>query len=325
MIQNIAIIGAGISGLSAARNLVEGNNIILFDKSRGVGGRMSTRYSEAYEFDHGAQYFTAKDKRFKALLSSKISEDVIKPWESRAFYKKDNKLTPDTGEFRYVSQPRMNSFAKKLSKDLNIRLNSKVSSIYRDLKKWVVETSDGKAYKNFDIVILALPNQQALSLMPPETSYFDEVQKTQMDPCFALMVGFKKKYDFGWDSLRLNNNINSWLAVNSSKPGRSDDLTTLVIHSEVEWSKKNKSSDKSWIQNQMASAASKTCGIDISRAHYKVIHRWMFASVSKSSSKGCFYDHSLNIATCGDWCNGGRVEGAYISGLMAANIIKEKF
>ena len=70
MTQNIAIVGAGISGLTAARKLIERHNVIIFDKSRGVGGRMSTRYSEAYEFDHGAQYFTAKDKRFKMILSS---------------------------------------------------------------------------------------------------------------------------------------------------------------------------------------------------------------------------------------------------------------
>ena len=85
MTQNIAIVGAGISGLSAARKLIEKHNVIIFDKSRGVGGRMSTRYSEAYEFDHGAQYFTAKDERFKVLLSSETFEDVIKPWDSRAF------------------------------------------------------------------------------------------------------------------------------------------------------------------------------------------------------------------------------------------------
>ena len=322
MTQNIAIVGAGISGLSAARKLIEKHNVTIFDKSRGVGGRMSTRYSEAYEFDHGAQYFTAKDKRFKMILSSETFEDVIKPWDSRAFYKKENDLIPDTGGFRYVSYPRMNSFAKKLSKGLNISLNSNVSSIHKDKEKWVLETADGKVYRGFDLVILALPNQQAISLMPIETNYFKKVKEVEMDPCFALMIGLKKKYDFGWDSLRLNNNINSWLAVNSSKPGRSTDQTALVIHSAVEWSKKNKSGDITWVQDQMEAAASKTCGIDISEAHHKVIHRWMFASVSKPSSEGYFYDHSLKIATCGDWCNGGRVEGAYISGLMVAKIIE---
>ena len=176
MTQNIAIVGAGISGLSAARKLIERHNVIIFDKSRGVGGRMSTRYSESYEFDHGAQYFTAKDERFKALLFSETFEDVIKPWDSRAFYKKENDLIPDTGGFRYVSYPRMNSFAKKLSKGLNISLNSNVSSIHKDKEKWVLETADGRVYRGFDLVILALPNQQAISLMPIETNYFKKVK-----------------------------------------------------------------------------------------------------------------------------------------------------
>jgi len=62
--MKIAILGGGVAGLSAARELRRhGIDVKLFDKSRGVGGRMSTRYAGDWEFDHGAQYFTAQDAR----------------------------------------------------------------------------------------------------------------------------------------------------------------------------------------------------------------------------------------------------------------------
>ncbi|MDO9620329.1 MAG: FAD-dependent oxidoreductase, partial [Moraxellaceae bacterium] len=44
MTRSIAIIGAGMSGLSCASALQQlGHNVTVFDKSRGMGGRMSTR------------------------------------------------------------------------------------------------------------------------------------------------------------------------------------------------------------------------------------------------------------------------------------------
>ena len=66
--MKIAIIGSGIAGLSAARELRQnGVDVYLYEKSRGVGGRMSTRYAGDWEFDHGAQYFTAQDEDLKKL------------------------------------------------------------------------------------------------------------------------------------------------------------------------------------------------------------------------------------------------------------------
>ena len=62
--KNIAIIGAGLSGLIAARELAKNNDVTIFEKARGVGGRMATRRAnnlkfDGFNFDHGTQYFTA--------------------------------------------------------------------------------------------------------------------------------------------------------------------------------------------------------------------------------------------------------------------------
>ena len=52
--KNIAIIGAELSGLSLASFLKDHAAISIFEKARGVGGRMSTRYTDDFQFDHGA-------------------------------------------------------------------------------------------------------------------------------------------------------------------------------------------------------------------------------------------------------------------------------
>jgi len=66
--MKIAIIGTGISGITIAQNLKDFANVSLFEKSRGVGGRMASRRSGPYEFDHGAQFLLLKVKILKNLF-----------------------------------------------------------------------------------------------------------------------------------------------------------------------------------------------------------------------------------------------------------------
>jgi predicted NAD/FAD-dependent oxidoreductase len=166
-----------------------------------------------------------------------------------------------------------------------------------------------------------VPSVQAEVLLPAEFSGVDAIKATKMDACFALMVGFDKSYDFGWDSLRANEDVNAWLAVNSNKPGRHKNLTTLMVHAAPEWSSKYAEADRDWVQAEMEASVSKLCGIDISQAPHRVLHRWLYASVSSSPKQGALHDPSLNLVACGDWCNGGRVEGAFLSGLAAAEAL----
>ena len=73
----IAVIGAGLAGLTVARELSQYHQVTVFEKSRGVGGRLATRYAGDYEFDHGAQFFTAKSPQFQAFLKPLIDQGVV--------------------------------------------------------------------------------------------------------------------------------------------------------------------------------------------------------------------------------------------------------
>ena len=58
--MKIAIIGAGIAGLTTAKMLRDIAEVTVYEKSRGAGGRICTRYTDSFDFDHGAQFFIAK-------------------------------------------------------------------------------------------------------------------------------------------------------------------------------------------------------------------------------------------------------------------------
>ena len=75
----LAIIGAGISGLSCADRLREaGFDLVVFDKARGPGGRMATRRVETAQgiahLDHGAQYFTVRDDLCVDIALDRIAQ-----------------------------------------------------------------------------------------------------------------------------------------------------------------------------------------------------------------------------------------------------------
>lgn len=87
MVVKVAVIGSGLGGLSFCKTLLRRGNpnlfqITVFEKSRGPGGRSTTRReqinSSSFSFDHGAQYFTARDPIFQEEVKNMLNEGVVK-------------------------------------------------------------------------------------------------------------------------------------------------------------------------------------------------------------------------------------------------------
>ena len=75
---DVLIIGAGLAGLSAANKLKEaGRDVLVIDKGRGIGGRLAGRRIGEATFDHGAQFFTAREATFKATVEHWIKACLL--------------------------------------------------------------------------------------------------------------------------------------------------------------------------------------------------------------------------------------------------------
>lgn len=317
--MKIAIIGAGIAGLTAARQLAADHDVVVFDKSRGIGGRMSTRYAGEYEFDHGAQYFTVADANFKEMIGS--AGDSASRWESRGFYIKTGELTADTGRPRWVGAPRMNQLPKTMAKGLDIRLGSRVSHIAGRAGELTLRFEDGLVDGPFDRVICTAPAPQAIDLLPKKSLLQPILADVKMHACFALMVGWSEPFDPGWDSLRVGNLPISWMALNSSKPGRENSLSTLVAHASPDWSDEHADADRDWVRDTLLTIISALCGRQLEQAQHIALHRWLYAYANEGVGQDCLIDPALGVVLAGDWCVGGRVEGAFISGRAAAQSV----
>ena len=223
--QNIAIIGAGIARLSLANMLNDVVNIEVFEKSRGYGGRVATRYNEDFVFDHGAQFFTAKNEQFKKFIQTLIDKEVVGIWNAKFVEIDDDKITykKDWNSHypHYVGIPKMNEICKHLSNNIETKLNVEVKRIAKSNNdKWQLFDSDSNHLGNFDWIICSAPAFQAQNLLLLEFAHHDKLRSIKMLGCYALMLSFKNKLNVDWDAALVKNSNLSWISFNSSKPAR---------------------------------------------------------------------------------------------------------
>lgn len=315
--KKIAIIGAGMAGISAALKLQDKAQITIFDKSRGIGGRMATRRTEKYNFDHGAQFFTAKSEEFQGLCQKAQKEGVIDLWNADFVEITAGEVTNSrkfSAEYpHYVATPQMNSLCKHLAQDLNINLGQKITKIdFRD-KKWTLQNDQDEKFTDFDYLILAIPSHQVLDLISENIADYQRIKEVKMLGCFALMVGLKEDPKLDFQAALVKESIISWISVNSSKPKRAGG-STILVNSRNSWAEENMEEDPELLKQQLLEELIKITDLDKNIVDHIAIHRWRYANIGKQKGDSFIFDEKQVLGICGDWLIHGRVEAAYQSG-----------
>jgi len=317
----IAIIGAGLAGLTLARQLQPRASVIVFEKSRSCGGRMAMRNRNGYQFDHGAQFFIVRSQRFKDFITSYINAGVIARWDARFVELERNVITAQrrwTDEHpHYVATPGMNALGKAMAKDLSVQLDTTVSSIEKTNAGWRLSDSSGQSLGIYEWVVAAIPAAQSAKLLPESFAHISDVEDKQMLGCYSLMLGFEQPLPIDWDAAWVARADVSWICNNNSKPGRPDKYT-LLVHSTNSWADANMERDDHEVTRHLVDETSKVMGHDVSQADHIDLHRWRYANIKKQSGEPALVDTNNRLAAIGDWCIKGRIESAFLSGMQAA-------
>ena len=321
-----AIIGAGLAGLVVARGLQDAHDVTVFEKSRGTGGRMATRYAEHLEFDHGAQFFTARSKAFRKYLFPLVSAGVVADWPARFAEFQGSELVStrswNESYAHYVGVPRMNAVGKWLARDLHVVLDTTVASMSRREGRWTLYDSSNTLLGQFEWVVLTVPAPQSAELAGLSTALGSYAAATQMQSCFALMLGMETPPDLQWQAALVRDADISWISLNSSKPGRPA-TTTFVVHSTNAWADAHIDDPTAAVRSYMLEQFSSVTGIDVSRLAHIDLHRWRFANLPRQDDPACLVDPDRNIAACGDWFIRGRVEAAFSSAVALLKSIDD--
>ena len=337
MTLNIAIIGAGIAGITAARTLANaGHHVQVFEKSRGPGGRMSTRESNFGTFDHGAQYFTVRDPRFSlALQAVPGTTDICRPWSANAVRVLDPlghvfEAARASKEAHFVAKPGMNALVRHWAEPLGkaIHNNTQITRLERGAKGlWTLHTGDHK-FTGFDHVLLAIPSVQAVNLLKAsgkdaaDADWLKAMNAVEVAPCWTMMVAFpnatQPNLHIGpqWNAARSIHHRIAWLARESSKPGRGK-VERWTVQASAAWSAEHINDTDARVQAKLLRAFAELTGIRAEPAHAQV-HRWLYAKTTSPLGVSHQYNPANGLGTCGDWHLGHRVEDAFVSGLELA-------
>ena len=324
---SVAVIGAGISGLMCARTLQDhGIAVTVFEKSRGPGGRMSTRLAESnLEFDHGAQYFTARDQRFKRYVRSWARDGVVSPWEGRIVTLRNGEVVDEkSGTQRFVATPGMNAIGKHLARELNLQVNTKVEAVRRQQDHCQLIGEDDTALGDFDAVVVSAPALQTASLLAEFPTFTEQASQTPMSGCWAVMMALEQPLNLKFDAAFVHESALSWIACNSSKPGRSAMPESWVLHASPEWSEANLEGQPDAVVAELLAEFWDAVGVAEQQTIHAAAHRWRYALPTDPINARYLFDADLRIGACGDWCGGPRVEGAFLSGsAMAGRLLGE--
>jgi renalase len=321
MSLNVAVVGAGIAGLRAAALLAPHARVVVFEKSRGFGGRLATRRAGVFSFDHGAPYFRARDPEFVTYVADLAARGIVAPWRAR-FAEIDGtqidlRATWDEAVAHYVGVPGMSAVGRHMAQGLDVRLETRIVATHADGAGWRLESEGGERRGPFDALVLALPAPQALALLPPDSPLTDSARAARMQGCFALMLGYERALATPFDAALVRGSPLSWISVGQSKPGR-DAAPALVALSANEWADAHIEDDPEAVRETLLAALASVLSEGVRAASHSALHCWRYANAGRARAPLAALDAPRRLAVCGDWLVQGRVETAFLSGSVAA-------
>jgi predicted NAD/FAD-dependent oxidoreductase len=309
--MRVLIIGAGLSGLVAAKELqASGVEVAVVDKARSPGGRLATRRIGRATLDHGAQFFTVRTPAFQRRVDDWSERGLATVW-SHGFGSAE--VHP-----RFVAPAGMNSLAKDLSVGLDVSCSTRVVSVRDSGSQWQVLSEDGSV-RMADRVVVTTPLPQSLALLRDAAIELDDqLLSTDYDRTIALLATLDRPplVDAPGGVQKPNEDV-SFVADNVAKGVSATPAITL--HASAAWSQANWERDTADLVDALVDlGAPWLADAAVDEAHVK---KWRFATPRASWPHPCWVSADGSVVLAGDAFDGPRIEAAHNSGLAAARVL----
>ncbi|MGB3401864.1 MAG: FAD-dependent oxidoreductase [Microcoleaceae cyanobacterium] len=344
---DVAIIGAGIAGLTCAKALQKaGYRVVILEKSRGVGGRVATRRMDDYRLDHGARYLEPIGDNVQNLIQVMQQQNILNLWTKTLYECQENQLKPALNQSpKYIATGGMNTVGQFLAEGLETWFNRRVINLnitqnktwHLSLEQTHKSAKDKPLEVEAKLVVVAIPAPQALMLLEPlenqlSSNFINPIRSIEYDACITVMAGYSDEQnsaflnrEIDWKAVIFpDDNILDWVGLESSKRDNSQ-LPTVVIQSTANFAKTYLDTvDLEPIGQQLIQSAATQLMPKLNQFEWMKVHRWRYAFCRQSLSE--FYlktSTPLPLVCIGDWCGGEQIDGALASGKAATSWIEK--
>ncbi|MEI8293933.1 MAG: FAD-dependent oxidoreductase [bacterium] len=299
--KSVAVIGAGMAGIGAARLLTEaGCRVVVFEKSRGLGGRCATKRWEGHSVDHGAQYFTMRDTDFFSAVQTACGADLLEI-HAPILDEAGRELPRDARFFHAQGNSRL---ARALAEGLDVRTGVTIEAVHDRCV----------AGECFEAILSTAPWPQTVNLAGLAGS------QNPYAPCLALLLLYEGEW-VGATAGRYavsdrSGSAVAWSACENHKPGRvGAGFTLMVVHAAEEFSRVRLEDDPASWADKLRRLTEARWEIPADSFRGMHPHRWRYARIAQKVDipalpEGWYFG--------GDLLSESRVESAWLAGREAA-------
>jgi renalase len=338
---DVAVIGAGMAGLTCAQQLQQrGYNVVVVEKSRGLGGRLATRRLAQTHADHGVRCLEIQGDLTRSLIQTLEAQGVLHGWTDRVYtLARSGDLVPSADmQPRYATRDGLTSVAKFLGQDLTIRRHQRGTAIAPTTDRtWKLALDPNSLDPNSSdppnssltakVLVVAIPAPQALTLLEPLTGLPSDilaaVRSVIFDPCITTIATFATADSDGmklsYPAIECPDDAElAWIAIDSSKQLQPQQ-TAVILQSTAAFAHIHlESPDLRSVGQQMLARAAEILSWQAVPIDLQV-HRWRYAFAAQPYSQPLLHTNApLPLICGGDWCGGTNLEAALRSGISCA-------
>jgi renalase len=339
---DVVVIGAGLAGLVCAQQLQQsGYQVVVVEKSRGVGGRLATRRLLGTCADHGVRYLDSQGPLTDCLIQTLHQQNLLHFWTNtlhtlHASELEADKLQATDVKPYYTASAGLTSAAKFLANKLDIRHGQRAQALIPGEDRWqIVMEATGTAPASplmARSVVIAIPAPQALALVQPLLEYgtptelVEPIKAVEFDPCYSVIAAYPPQgpeiAQLPWQALSFEGSTHSsdlaWLSVESKK--RPDaKQPVLVAQSTAAFAQSHLEAEDLQPIGQHLLRQAATLAPWLAAPTELQVHRWRYAFVRQPLQQLYLTTNlPLPLVCSGDWCGGRQIENALESGLAAA-------
>jgi len=284
------VLGAGLAGLTVAAKLARaGEQVVVLEKSRGLGGRLATRRADGLRFDHGAPYLDAADPALAGPVAAAREAGLAADW-------------PEGGAGAVVGLPGMSALLRPLAAGVEVVHGLEAAHAERQGSGWVVRDGDGAVIARGARLVSTIPAPQAQLVLAART-LADGLGGVAFAPCWTLMAAFEAPLPLP-DAARTPDAPLVWAARESAKPGRADAPEAWVAQAGAAWSRETLEMDREEAAQALLALLAERAGTTLPAPVHAAAHRWRYARAEVPLGAGCLADPAARLVIAGDWCLG---------------------